>query len=192
MQQEVDLQQHEHEQPQHEEDFNPNTDNSEDDVSTDSVRNQVFTVVIERQQSKNHRPGERNAYFGTLSVGTPAQPFKVVFDTGSGHLILPSMYCHSETCRAHSRYKRSASSTARDIDWNGTLVEPNQPRDQITVAFGTGDITGVFVEDIVCLDGVDNDGEGSEAEEPQGLVTPTTKLPDGCMRLRMIAATAMS
>merc|ERR1719181_2064479 len=177
MQQEVDLQQHEHEQPQHEEDFNPNTDNSEDDVSTDSVRNKVLTIVIERQQSKNQRPGERNAYFGTVNVGSPAQPFKVVFDTGSGHLILPSMYCHSETCRVHSRYKRSASSTARDIDWNGTLVAPNEPRDQITVAFGTGDITGVFVEDIVCIDSM-----GSKSHVP-----PVDSARESCMRLRMIA-----
>lgn len=153
------------------------TDSSKPPICGEGVPNKVFTVVIERQQEPAHLAGERNAYFGTLTLGTPPQPFKVVFDTGSGHLILPSMYCHSETCRAHSRYKRSASGTARDIDWNGTLVPPDQPRDQITVAFGTGDVTGVFVEDIVCLEGVDGE---------------TNEMRNGCMRLRMIAATAMS
>jgi len=160
----------------------------------EDASSKVFSVVIQRQQEPSNMAGERNAYFGTLNVGTPPQPFKVVFDTGSGHLILPSMYCHSETCRVHSRYKRSASATARDIDWNGTQVAANQPRDQITVAFGTGDITGVFVEDIVCLEGVDADGDMPESssvvtpQDPGGLEV----LPDGCMRLRMIAATAMS
>jgi hypothetical protein len=149
----------------------------------------VFSVVIERQEDPQSMAGERNAYFGTLSVGSPPQPFKVVFDTGSGHLILPSMYCHSETCRTHSRYKRSASDTARDIDWNGTLVPPNVPRDQITVAFGTGEITGVFVEDLVCIDGMSSDSEAL----PGSFVTNSAQdVPEGCMRLRMIAATAMS
>lgn len=148
----------------------------------EEAANKVFTVVIQRQKESAQTKGERNAYFGTLSVGTPPQPFKVVFDTGSGHLILPSMYCHSETCKAHSRYKRSASTTARDIDWNGTMVAPNEPRDQITVAFGTGDITGVFVDDLVCLDSM-----GSKSHVP-----PVDSAPESCMRLRMIAATAMS
>lgn len=154
--------------------------------------NKVLTIVIERQQG-GARAGERNAYFGTLEVGTPPQPFKVVFDTGSGHLILPSMYCHSDTCRAHSRYKRSASNTARDIDWNGTLVMPNQPRDQITVAFGTGEITGVFVEDIICLGNTNSNQQALPNEGSGSLVTSgTSELPDGCMKLHMIAATAMS
>jgi len=148
----------------------------------------VFTVNLQRQQEAAHLAGERNAYYGTITMGSPPQPFKVVFDTGSGHLILPSMYCHTETCRAHSRFKRSASSTARDIDWNGTLVEPNAPRDQITVAFGTGEITGVFVEDVVCLEGVEYDTSQAVATT-DGSPAP---LPEGCMRLRTIAATQMS
>merc|ERR1719199_1289488 len=131
------------------------TDSAKSHTCGESSSNKVFTVVIERQQQPAHEAGERNAYFGTLSVGSPPQPFKVVFDTGSGHLILPSMYCHTDTCKAHNRYKRSASSTARDIDWNGALVQPGQPRDQLSVAFGTGDVTGVFVEEQVCL-GSDN------------------------------------
>lgn len=156
----------------------------------DGIQNKVFTVEIERQQESAHKSGERNAYFGTINVGSPAQPFKVVFDTGSGHLIVPSMYCHTETCKAHRRYKRSASSTARDIDWNGTLVAPNEPRDQITIAFGTGDVTGVFVEDIVCLGGMD--GESSALSTQGGLIDPNQPLPDGCQKMRMIAATDMS
>jgi len=148
----------------------------------------VRTVVLERQAGDNGRAGERNAYFGTLSVGSPPQPFKVVFDTGSGHLILPSMYCHTDTCKAHNRYKRSASSTARDIDWNGALVEPGQPRDQLSVAFGTGDVTGVFVEDIVCLD----DTAEEDEEMGKGLAIASDEVPKGCMKMRTIAATAMS
>lgn len=217
----------------------------------------VFTVKLERQRMHLYTEGDedyfRSAYYGTIQVGTPAQNFTVVFDTGSGHLVLPSMYCHSSTCAAHSRYRRSASRTAKDIDYNGELVQPGQARDQITVSFGTGEITGVFVEDIVCIRGEDiteetvieamaagnhkyaddldllhqerttvyEGDEGASASLPQ-LVQPGDSseasldlavslpdadaralanaadadeeglLPKGCMKLRFIAATAMS
>jgi len=96
----------------------------------------------------------KSAYFGTVYVGTPPLEMTVVFDTGSGHLLLPSMYCKSDTCKAHTRYRRSASETGRDVNFNGKTVPADVPRDSITVKFGTGEVTGVLVEDIVCLGGL--------------------------------------
>lgn len=162
------------------------------DSSPQQVANMVFTIAIDRLRDPNARMGERNAYYGTIHTGSPRQSFTVVFDTGSGHLILPSMYCHSDTCRAHRRYHRSASSTAKDIDWNGTMVVPGQARDQITVAFGTGEITGVFVEDIVCLDGAASKSRPLDINDDKFAVASNGELRPGCMKLRMIAATAMS
>lgn len=148
----------------------------------------------------------RSAYYGTLMVGTPPEPFTVVFDTGSGHLILPSTYCRSETCKAHKRFRRTASSTANDINCNGNVVAAGQMRDQISVSFGTGDVTGVFVEDIVCVDGIAGDeaaGEGAVATgsltDPfmsEGMVVSGENgepaLRPGCVKLRLIAATELS
>jgi len=144
----------------------------------------------------------RSAYFGTIHVGSPAVPFKVVFDTGSGHLILPSTYCQSETCRAHRRYRRSDSKSAKDIDYDGTQVLPGQPRDQITVSFGTGEVTGVFIEDVVCMHGDAPEATGNSSALVTSAVQPAAgslvSMPDtdttdrGCVKLRLIAATHMS
>merc|ERR1719316_877981 len=159
---------------------------------------ELYTVRLTRQRVPISSTGattyHKSAYFGELAIGEPAVTFKVVFDTGSGHLILPSTYCRSETCKVHTRYRRSASTTAKDIDYDGSIVGPGQPRDQITNSFGTGEVTGVFVEDVVCL-GEDVALEPKKpATEEENITLPATQdvLPPGCLELRIIAATEMS
>ncbi|KAH8646258.1 aspartic peptidase domain-containing protein [Xylariales sp. PMI_506] len=49
-------------------------------------------------------------WYGTIGVGTPPQNFTVIFDTGSGDLILPGVNC-TESCTFHNRYDPSKSST---------------------------------------------------------------------------------
>jgi len=121
-----------------------------------AVRSGPFSIPLKRQQVPLHSQDgvvqHKSAYYGQISVGAPqSQLFEVVFDTGSGHLVLPSTMCRSQTCLDHRRYKRKASLLAQDIDVDGTLVQAGQMRDQITVSFGTGEVTGVFVKDRVCL-----------------------------------------
>lgn len=121
-----------------------------------AIQSGPLSVRLKRQQVPLHSQGgvvqHKSAYYGQIYVGAPqAQPFEVVFDTGSGHLVLPSTMCRSETCLAHRRYKRKSSLLAEDIDVDGTAVKPGQMRDQITVSFGTGEVTGVFVRDRACL-----------------------------------------
>mmetsp|Transcript_110840 Transcript_110840/g.247695 ORF Transcript_110840/g.247695 Transcript_110840/m.247695 type:complete len:642 (+) Transcript_110840:104-2029(+) len=154
------------------------------------MSDEVLTVTLTRQSVDGYEAGDfvRSAYYGTLMIGTPPEPFTVVFDTGSGHLILPSTYCRSDTCRAHKRYRRTASSTAADIDYDGTHVQANDPRDQITVSFGTGEVTGVFVEDVVCIENNDSDERSSALP---GNISESTQ-ESGCVTLRLIAATEMS
>jgi hypothetical protein len=146
----------------------------------------AFTIPLTRQRVPLHQDGGtvhyKSAYYGTLLAGTPAVPYKVVFDTGSGHLILPSTYCSSETCRAHRRYRRSQSVSARDIDHDGHTVQPGEPRDQITVSFGTGEVSGVFVEDVVC----------TEPSGASSINASTDEVPPGCTKMALIVATDMS
>lgn len=93
----------------------------------------------------------KTAYYGRLEIGTPKQPFTVVFDTGSGNLMVPSTYCRSHACTMHKRFDRKASTTAEDIQADGQPSQKGSLRDQITVTFGTGEISGVFIKDDVCI-----------------------------------------
>lgn len=111
--------------------------------------------------SKQHVPVDvsgrtvvhKTAYFGTVYVGFPYhQDFTVVFDTGSAHFFLPSVACETAACLLHRRYNRSASKSAVDIDHDGTAVDQSaSERDQVSIAYGTGEVAGEFVNEIVCL-----------------------------------------
>jgi len=151
---------------------------------------QVQRVQLQRQKVAIPHPDGvvyyKTAYWGTLTVGQPGKPFSVVFDTGSGHLILPTTWCHTRSCKAHRRYKRSASKTAVDMDYDGRPVGPGEERDQLTVSFGTGEVNGVFVEDDVCI------GDRTGNKKQDQLVPTGQKMADGCLRMRMLAAVEMS
>ncbi len=83
----------------------------------------------------------KTAYFGDIFVGTPSvsQQFSVVFDTGSGHLFLPSINCKTESCLAHRRYNESASPSSIRLDHEGQAWVLGQgDRDEVAISFGTG------------------------------------------------------
>jgi len=117
----------------------------------------VRTIPIRKQYVPIVKNGStvayKTAYFGNIHVGSPEpQVFSVVFDTGSGHLILPSTGCESDTCMKHRRYQRGTSSSAVDIGYDGQLIkDKTKPRDQLRISFGTGEVSGEFVQDRICL-----------------------------------------
>lgn len=94
----------------------------------------------------------KTEYWGKISVGTPPKEFSVIFDTGSGNLILPSTKCTSLPCSSHEKYDPQNSKTAVRIGKKGESIEqnPDQKR-EATIKFGTGKIHGQFYKDKICL-----------------------------------------
>jgi hypothetical protein len=93
------------------------------------------------------------AYFGEIQVGTPPQKFSVVYDTGSGNLIVPSTDCTSEACLKHARFDREESKTSKTITCDGNQVGWGSPGGAVTINFGTGHITGDCLQDTICTGG---------------------------------------
>lgn len=88
----------------------------------------------------------KTAYWGEISLGSPPQNFKVIFDTGSGNLIVPSKSCGDAGCSPHQKYDSKASSTA-------SSVQNENGETSSEISFGTGQVTGDFYKDKLCFGG---------------------------------------
>jgi len=156
-------------------------------ITGDVAPAEIYKVPLRKQYvpvEKNNRTiAYKTSYFGPLHIGAPKpQEFTVVFDTGSGHLILPSTLCRSETCAKHRRYNRMLSPDALDIEYDGTQILPDATeRDQVAISFGTGQVLGEFVSETACL------GAAPGASEGQA----TAQAPP-CAGIRVVLATEMT
>merc|ERR1719324_307541 len=82
------------------------------------------------------------AYFGHVGIGTPAQSFSCVFDTGSGNLFVPGADCKSDACVGRAQYSSEDSKTSKRVRCDGRRTYPWQrARDQVSITFGTGEIS---------------------------------------------------
>lgn len=91
-------------------------------------------------------------YYGKIAVGSPPQIFDVVFDTGSGNIVLPTVKCQTEVCSRHRRYRSDASASAVQIAYeDDTPLRAGGDRDTTTITYGTGQLTGEYVRDRICF-----------------------------------------
>lgn len=83
--------------------------------------------------------GGHSAYVGKIYIGSPKQMFKVIFDTGSSNLWIPSTTCQTSMCKLHHRFDMQKS---HDFSFVG---------ENMGVKFGTGRIWGRLAFDTVTL-----------------------------------------
>lgn len=81
-------------------------------------------------------------YYGEVAIGSPPQYFKVVFDTGSGILWVPSHLCPGAACESHNRLVNDRDKT---LHLSGSKVH---------IKYGTGDMSGEMATDLVEVAGV--------------------------------------
>merc|ERR1719395_177664 len=124
---------------------------------------QPLKVRLERVAARNGNSA--TFYVGKLAIGQPPQELKVLFDTSSGHVLVPHKACKSLACREHKQYSPWASTYAIDVNVNGSLVDKGHRfarhglvRDGISVDFtqadlGEGEAKAVVVRDDVCMEG---------------------------------------
>lgn len=80
-------------------------------------------------------------FLGEITVGEPPQKFKVLFDTGSTNMWIPSEKCQTVACFKKQKYDQSISK-------NFQLIEEKTP---VEIFFGTGSIKMKFASDDILL-----------------------------------------
>jgi phytepsin len=112
-------------------------------------------------------------YYGNIEIGTPAQTFKVIFDTGSANLWVPSSKCPLSQigCDIHKKYNAAKSSTYKA---NGTVF---------SIQYGSGACSGFVSSDTVSVGGlVATDTLFAEVTKQPGITFAVGKF-DGLMGL---------
>ncbi|KAL3119467.1 hypothetical protein niasHT_008981 [Heterodera trifolii] len=125
--------------------MNNNYNNNEDDSSAESDQEQmemaqngagVGTEIDELL--RNYMDAQ---YYGDISIGSPAQNFTVIFDTGSSNLWVPSKKCpiYDIACSLHHKYDGAKS----------TSYQPDGRK--VAIQYGTGSMKGFVSKDVVCM-----------------------------------------
>lgn len=129
-------------------------------------------VIIQLQKETRaleDHAGEKNFYSTVMQVGSPKpQQFRMGFDLSGATTMLPSKDCKHTACHKREAYDKWTSDSAEDVQRDGKLVMPGEPKlpnrrkrflardvgtlDFVSVEFGEGKARGKFIRDKVCID----------------------------------------
>lgn len=123
-------------------------------VPLGKISNEEFVARIKARAARGERSSykykqdgsivindyENSQYYGKISLGTPAQSFNVIFDTGSSDLWVAGSKC-GKSCGTHSKYVSAKSAT---YVANGTIFD---------IEYGSGPVSGYESQDILNFGG---------------------------------------
>jgi hypothetical protein len=135
-------------------------DNDEFIASVRSV-NQALLGKLQDSGDIKIEDYQNAQYFGEMSVGTPAQSFEVIFDTGSSNLWVPAKDCSNcggSIIGRKSKYDRTKSST---------YVVDDAP---FAIQYGSGPVSGNWSVDTANMAGLDIEAQRfAEVKDASGL-----------------------
>ncbi|XP_044529385.1 renin-like [Gracilinanus agilis] len=100
------------------------------------LHNKIFSVVLTNY--------EDTQYYGEISIGSPPQKFKVVFDTGSSDFWVPSILCSpfNKVCEFHNQYDSTISHTYKENE------------SEFIIPYASGWVEGFRSQDILNIGGL--------------------------------------
>jgi len=111
-----------------------------------SVPRHATTMVVDDASPRCASLENRGTHFTVdVEVGTPAQKFSVVADTGSNYLIIPSCICRKQgSCRKEDRCFQGTNRSSTFVMEHG----PKGPMSMM-ITFGSGQVEAVVASDRV-------------------------------------------
>jgi len=113
-------------------------------LSTIIAANGLVRIRLYKDETVRKSLVNYSQFFGTITIGTPPQSFKVLIQTGSSNLWVPSANCNNTNanCFAHNKFSADSSSTYKP---NGT---------EFNILYHTGEVSGYLSIDTVNIGGL--------------------------------------
>lgn len=125
----------------------------------------------EKQLRVDLMPSKDSLYVGTLYLGQPSQPVRVIFDTGSEHLAVSSNLCTSGCANkaynmAQSKGSHQLSADTKTVLYGSAKFQGKETEDRACVSNDQGCINFKFLS-LEKGDGLDSDADGILGLSPE-------------------------